>query len=462
MLGVIIKSGIYGALIYIFIAILLIIYTLIFRPKINEEKNEKQKLGKPLFLITFIISFLSIIFIKTNIENIINIGIFTIITYIFYKIFSYSLIVIKEYGIKKVFTLEEITGAAIILMLLSLLLIKINILGISITNILIMIIIMLLGWQNGTVIGITSGTIIGMTAIILGNIDISNIWIYIIAGLLSGLLNKLNKIILGVLIGISNIIITFVFKNNLQIIIYLREIAIAMITLIFLPKNIGINIYEYIGKTKLLPVTGPNRLEYKDENKTYSLESKNKKEKINKNENINNDEKKINNIIFEKKDKKNHFRDMLYNKLEEFEDNFIYEDIVNGEEQILEQIYNILEEKEIIYKEELIKILEENNNYIILIDKKIDETIDNDLNQAIKLINKTYRTIKIDYDWEQRKIDLDSKKSNINKFKITTKIQTIQKSDVISITTINTNITDEKSFIGFSQGFGMRTKSKKK
>jgi hypothetical protein len=35
-----------------------------------------------------------------------------------------------------------------------------------------------------------------------------------------------------------------------------------MITLIFLPKNIGINIYEYIGKTKLLPVTGPNRLEY--------------------------------------------------------------------------------------------------------------------------------------------------------------------------------------------------------
>jgi hypothetical protein len=52
-----------------------------------KKKMKKQKLGKPLFIITFIISFLSMIFIKINLENIINLSIFTIIHMYFIKYF---------------------------------------------------------------------------------------------------------------------------------------------------------------------------------------------------------------------------------------------------------------------------------------------------------------------------------------------------------------------------------------
>lgn len=457
-IGVLIKSGIKGFLIYIFISTILILYILILRPKVEEKRNEKQKLGGALFIITLAINFISIMFTKININNLTNILIFSIIVYIFYKIFSYSLIVIKEYGIKKVFTLEEIIGAAIILSILSLLFLNITIFDISITNILIITIIMLLGWQNGTVIGASSGAIIGMSTIIIGRLDISYLTIFILSGFIAGLVNKLNKIILSSLIIFINILMIF-SKIDSILIITIQESLIAMIVLIFLPKNIGINIHDLIGKIKLLPITGSNKLEY-IEKETYKLKDKNTI--INVDLNLKNEEENIfENINKSNKNLKKLFKEKLYNKTEEIEDNFIYEDIVNGEEQIIDDIYNLLEKKEMINKEEIIKILENNNNYIIMIDKNIDEIIENDLFKTIKIINKIYRQIKINFDWEQREIDLEKNKIK-NKFKIHLENKTIQKNEIISLSTIGTKLNNEKYLIGISQGFGVRSKSKKK
>ena len=38
-----------------------------------------------------------------------------ILSYIFYKIFANSITVIKEYGVKKAFTIEEVMGASMLL-----------------------------------------------------------------------------------------------------------------------------------------------------------------------------------------------------------------------------------------------------------------------------------------------------------------------------------------------------------
>lgn len=454
-LGVLIKSGISGFLIYIFISILLILYILIIRPKEEEKRNEKQKLGKPLLIITFVINFISIIFTKIDINNLLNILIFSIIVYVFYKIFSYSLIVIKEYKIKKVFTLEEIIGAAIIFTILSLIFANVQIVNISITNILIIMIIILLGWQNGTVIGISAGAIIGMSIIIIGKLDISYLSIFIVSGFISGLINKLNKIFLAGLILTANILIYFI-NVDFNLIINIKESLIAMIILVFIPRNIGINIHDLIGKTKLLPVTGANKLENKEEEK-YKLSDKNDNLKSIL-ELKNEQEYKMQIINRNQKDIKKIFKEKLYNQIQEIEDNFIYEDIVNGEEQILDDIYDLLEINEMLNKEDIIKILENNNNYIIIVDKKIDQTIENDLSQIIKIINKTYREIKINLDWEQRQIDLEQKKLQ-NKFKLQIETKIIQKNEIISVSTIGTKLNNEKYLIGISQGLGIRTKS---
>ena len=61
-------------------------------------------------------------------------------------------------------------------------------------------------------------------------------------------------------------------------------------------------------------------------------------------------------------------------------------------------------EKEEITKEELIKILENNNNYIIGLDKKEEkyEEIQKDLEQIVKAINHTYRINKLNLIWKQK------------------------------------------------------------
>ena len=101
---------------------------------------------------------------------------------------------------------------------------------------------------------------------------------------------------------------------------------------------------------------------------------------------------------------KNSFKEELMNNIEDFTDNMLYDDILESEDEILDEVYRLLEEKEEITKEEFIKILEDNNNYIIGIDEDNEqyENINNDINQIIKAINHTYRINKLNMVWKQK------------------------------------------------------------
>ena len=85
----------------------------------------------------------------------------------------------------------------------------------------------------------------------------------------------------------------------------------------------------------------------------------------------------------------------------------LYDDIIENEDEILDEVYKTLEEKEEIKKEEFLKILEDNNNYIIGLnekDEKFDE-VENDINQIIKAINHTYRINKLNLVWKQKEAE---------------------------------------------------------
>ena len=87
---------------------------------------------------------------------------FAIITYIFYKIFSNSITVIKDYGVKQAFTVEEVMGASLLMSIAFYSLHGLNIFGLSISNILSIMLVLFLGWKNGMLVGATSGITIGM------------------------------------------------------------------------------------------------------------------------------------------------------------------------------------------------------------------------------------------------------------------------------------------------------------
>ena len=162
-IGTLIGFGINGFLSYLVMTLLFIVLILLFKPSYQEEgRNEKQKLGKYVLISSFAVQagkmFFSIFLVYDLIASIT----FSVVTYIFYKIFVNSITVIKEYGIKKAFTIEEVMGASMLLSIAFYSLHSINIFGLSISNILSIMLVLFLGWKNGILVGATSGITIGM------------------------------------------------------------------------------------------------------------------------------------------------------------------------------------------------------------------------------------------------------------------------------------------------------------
>ena len=234
-------------------------------------------------------------------------------------------------------------------------------------------------------------------------------------GLIAGALNRLGKI--GVIIGfaLGNAILTYVANGNTLPVITIREILIASLGLLVLPKNIEIDISDIVGKTKLLPTTGGQLEEAKETvyklnsvSETISEIAKSYREvavaTIETDEELKNDSKRV-------------FKEELLNNINDFSENILYEDILEAEDEILNDVYALLEEKEEINTQELIKIFDKNNNYIIGLNDNDERSteIEKDINQVVKAINHTYRINKLNFIWKQK--EASSKKVLANQLR---------------------------------------------
>lgn len=234
-------------------------------------------------------------------------------------------------------------------------------------------------------------------------------------GLIAGLLNKLGKI--GVIVGfaLGNAILTYVANGNTVPVITIREILVASLGLLLLPKNIEIDISDIIGKTKLLPTTGGQLEDHKETvyklnsvSKTISEIAKSYSQvaatTIETEEELQNDSKRC-------------FKEELLNNINDFSENILYEDILDAEDEILDDVYELLEEKEEISTQELIEIFDKNNNYIIGLNDNDERNkqIEKDINQVVKAINHTYRINKLNLIWKQK--EASSKKVLANQLR---------------------------------------------
>lgn len=154
---------------YILTTLVFVAMVLIFKPWYEEEyKSERRKLGKYVFASVIIVQLIQILF-KDFLLYDLFLGITTgVVTYIFYKIFANSLITISEYGLTKAFTVEEVVGASLMLAIAITSLRGFQIFGLEVKNILCILIVLILGWKQGILIGATSGITIGA---VLGVID---------------------------------------------------------------------------------------------------------------------------------------------------------------------------------------------------------------------------------------------------------------------------------------------------
>ena len=409
ILGNIIKFGVNGAVEYFLTALVLIVTIFILKPKYNEqERNEKLKVGKNIFIATLIVQLAKFAISSFTLYDVLFSITYSILAVVFYKIFVNSIPVFDELKNKKAFSIEEVIGTSLVIAIAVSCFGDFKILGFSITNVLSILIVLILGWKNGILVGATSGITIGITLGIISGSEPIMIAAYAISGMLAGLLNRFGKI--GVIVGfcIGNIVLAYVSNGYTVELIHFKEILIASIALLAVPKNISINIEEFVGSSKLLPLS-------KDRTLTRSQETV---EKLN---NMSDTIKKLADTYQKeqtalqdeilKEDNKQVFITELLNNIEPYKENLLYDDIANVNGKIIDDIFNLLLDKQEISREELLKIFADCNSYIIgFDDKEVSKYLEENIMQMLRAINISYKISKSNFIWKKR---LDENKKNM-------------------------------------------------
>ena len=433
-----IKYGVIGAVGYIVTALLLVATMFIIKPRQNDdEKNENIKLAKNIFISTLIVQILKLGMNGFTLYDILAVMSFSIITVVFYKIFVNSLSVIQDFGENKAFSIEEVLGASLLLAISASAFGNLNVFGFSIQNILSILIVLILGWKNGVLVGTTAGVTIGVTLGVITSSDPIMVASYAISGMIAGILNRFGKV--GVIIGfcLGNVILAYVSNGYTVELIHFKEILIASIGLLALPKNIKINIEEFMGSSKFLPVSPERALNKSKEtaerlnNVSETIQEMAKTYKIDKPEIT---------IENERKNNKEIFINELLNNLNGYEENILYEDISNAEGSIVNEIFEVLLDKQEIKREDLLEIFAKCNSYIIgFDDNKISEYLEENISQMLRIINMSYKISKSSFVWQRK---LDENKKNIEN-----QLQGVSKAISNIASNIEKNIKNEEKFV---------------
>ncbi len=411
LIGTFIKFGTNSFLTYFITSLVFFVLVLLIRPKLQDNVNEKKKIGMHLFFAVLLVQIVPVLFRTFIVYDALISIMLAITTYIFYKIFVSSILMIKEFDSKRAFTIEEVMGTSLLLAITISSFGELSVFGFSVKNVLSILIVLILGWKNGVLVGATGGITIGVVLGIIGGSEPLMIAVYAVSGMVAGLLNKFGRI--GVVVGfiIGNVIIAYAANGNSVPLIMFQEVLIASIGLLAVPKNIEINIEDLFGKTKLLPETTGRSLE-ENQDTIYKLNS-------------------ISDAIFDmaesyqeaaatiltdeelKMQEKSNieiFLDEFRQNLDGLEDNMLYEDMCNPSDELMEDIFNVLLEKDVISEKDFINILAKHNNYIVGFENTNNQAKE-DVYRIVKAINYSYRTCKINFIWKKK---MDESKKNVS------------------------------------------------
>lgn len=429
-LGNTISCGLQGIINFIITGLIFFSSFFIKEPKYNDSnRNEKVLLSKRLFCASLIVNVLKIFINQFLIYDLLVAIVFSIIVVVFYKIFVNALSVITNYNEKMAFSIEEVIASSLLVSIAFCAFGNFKIFGFSVRNVLSIFIVLLLGWKNGILIGTTSGVTIGITLGIIAGNEPLVVAAYALSGMIAGFLNRFGKI--GVILGfiLGNIILSYVANGMAINAILFKEILIAGIALLAIPKSVNLSIEDMIGTNKFFPV-GISRGLNKSKETANRLNDVSKVVR-----DMANTYKKAAATVIDEQDiiekNKQKFISELLNYIENMQDNILYEEIENVEGKIVEDIFKLLLEKQFIKEKDLLNILAKNNNYIFGFDEE-NQKSKSDIEKMVNCINSAYRISKMNFIWEKK---IDEEKKNFE-----SQLNGVSR----AISEIAKNITDEE------------------
>lgn len=217
--------------------------------------------------------------------------------------------------------------------------------------------------------------------------------------MIAGVLNKFGKV--GVICGfvLGNIVLSYVTNGLATNLILFKEILIAGIALLAVPKSINLNIESIIGENKFLPV-GTNRGLNRSKETVTKLNNVSKVVKE-----MADTYKSVATTVISEEDirekNKQKFILELLNNIEYMEDNILYDNIEKVEGPIVDEIFSELMENQFIREKDLLRILARNNNYVVGFSQN-EEKVSRDVEKMTEAINSAFRISKMDFIWSVR------------------------------------------------------------
>ena len=169
---------------YFYISLIFFFLLFIFKPKIStDDRNEVFKVGTRLFFAILIYTIIKSIQHSFAISDVFLGFVIGLITYTFYKIFVNGIVVIRDYHVRKeAFTVEEIIAAAIIIAISFSAFSSIKIFDYSISYIFITLLLIYIGFKEGSSFGGIAGLAIGASLTLTSNIELFQILIFVASG----------------------------------------------------------------------------------------------------------------------------------------------------------------------------------------------------------------------------------------------------------------------------------------
>lgn len=249
-LGMVIKFGWISLFQFVITSLVFLVFQVLIRKK-KDDTNEISKIK--LFMSVLIVKLVYVFIGQVLIYDLVLAITTAITTVVFYTVFTYGLYTILVYKDKVIVATEEMVSASILLCLLISAIGPIAVWGLSIRNIVCILVVLVLGWKNGMSIGATAGVTIGSVLALVGVGNINLIASYAISGLLAGIFKKFGKI--GVIVGfiLGNALLAMFANGSTEAIILIKEILVASVALLFMPKKLEYAFDDIFEKTELLP-----------------------------------------------------------------------------------------------------------------------------------------------------------------------------------------------------------------
>ena len=357
------RFGTGGFGIYIVEILMFILSIFILKPIEIKMDSEKYKLGKRVVIITIITSMLMYMK-KYPFYAVCEFTIFSLcLEYIFYKIFSNGINVIKNFGKSKAYSEIEIISAGVFIAVTIIPLFSLHgKITLMISGILIMADLWLVTSKLKLKYGMVASIVFSVLGFIMFDEPMHYFAYFIFIGLFSALLNRMNKIIFFFMNSLFiGLVFYFNFKYKINLII-LIEMLIGMMVLLFVR---AVKKVDYTDDVKMLPEA------------MMEIEEKQDVEKEKRREKLSNFKIKVKNA-------------MSYNKT-----NILYDELYKNRNNILDDIFNVLNVSKSISDDEIIKILNDKKIYLAEENNKFDKEIQMmQVKGVTRLINNVFMNIK--------------------------------------------------------------------